>query len=90
LREAEPLLRNGLETARRTSPARSAFLAGAIGAMGEWLMASKRYVEAEPLLIESYEMYKSVQVPQSPEVKEARDRLWSLRAATNYSRVRIE
>jgi hypothetical protein len=52
-----------------------------MGNLGECLATQQRYAEAEPLLVESYQMRKSSQVPQRPILKEARDRLASLYSA---------
>ena len=76
-REAEPLLREVLAT-RQKAAKRSVYVAAASGDLGECLTTQKRYREAEPLLVESYQMLKSLQTPQSPGLKEARDRLASL------------
>lgn len=78
--EAERLLREALAMAQQNSR-RSLDVALASGALGECLAAQKRYAEAEPLLIQSYTTLKSVQVPEGPARKEARDRLESLYAA---------
>ena len=79
-REAEPLLREALAT-REKAAKRSGYVAMAMGDLGECLATQQRYAEAEPLLVESYQMLKSSQVPQSPMLKEARDRLTSLYSA---------
>ena len=50
-------------------------------ALGECLAIQKRYAEAEPLLIESYEISKSVQVPGSPVIRERYERLASFYTA---------
>ncbi len=55
-------------------------MAVALGSLGECLSTEQRYAEAEPLLTESYETLKAVQVPQSPILEEARKRLKSLYA----------
>jgi tetratricopeptide (TPR) repeat protein len=78
-KEAEPLLREALAI-RQKSPRRND-IALALGSLGECLTTQKRYAEAEPVLVESYETLKSLQVPQSPLLKEARERLASFYAA---------
>jgi tetratricopeptide (TPR) repeat protein len=90
-REAEPLLREALAI-RKTSPRRND-VGLALGFLGECLVVQKRYAEAEPYLVESYQTLKSVQVPRSPILKEAGERLVSLYAAwgkpsalANYAR----
>ena len=55
--------------------------AQAQGYLAECLIAQKRYAEAEPLLIDSYQALKTFQVPTSPVLREARERLASLYAA---------
>ena len=45
-------------------------------------MAERRYAEAEPLLKESYDIFGSFHVPESPALKEARERLVKLYAAS--------
>ncbi len=72
---AESLLREALDAGNRYMVKDSWVLAEVKGALGECLMAQKRYAEAEPLLIESYESFKQSQVEQSFRIKEARDRL---------------
>jgi tetratricopeptide (TPR) repeat protein len=75
LREAEPLLRKALTIGEQKSPRRSKYMATALGGLGECLAAQKRYAEAELLLTESYEILGSLQVPQSPALRGARERL---------------
>ena len=79
-REAEPLLREVLAIREQVAK-RSNYTALALGALGECLTTQKRYAEAEPLLRESYDMLQILHVPQSPALKEARERLASLYAA---------
>ena len=78
-REAEPLLREALAIGQKSS--RRGDIAEIRGYLAECLIAQKRYAEAEPLLIESYQTLKSSQVPASPALKEARERLASFYAA---------
>ena len=78
--EAEPLLRETLAVTQQNSR-RPLDVAQASGTLGECLAIQKRYAEAEPLLVQSYATLKSVQVPGSPAIKEARERLASLYAA---------
>jgi tetratricopeptide (TPR) repeat protein len=79
-RQAEALLRDTLSVAQQNAR-RPLDVAQASGALGECLTIQKRYAEAEPLLVQSYDTLKSVQVPGSPAIKEARERLASLYAA---------
>lgn len=80
-REAEPLLREALAVREQKSPRQSNYVAIALGSLGECLTAEKRYAEGEPLLVESYQTLRSLHVPQSPVLKEARERLVSLYVA---------
>ena len=48
------------------------------GVLGECLTAQKRYAEAEPLLLESYNDLKASQGEQKPKTVEAIQRLASL------------
>ncbi len=87
-REAEPLLREVLAIRERVAK-RSNYTALALGALGECLTTQKRYAEAEPLLVESYQMLNGLHVPQSPALKEARERLASLYSAWGKPSVSI-
>ena len=82
LTEAEPLLRRALAIAKQKVPQRNTYMATALGSLGECLMAERRYAEAEPLLKESYDIFGSFHVPESPALKEARERLVKLYAAS--------
>jgi tetratricopeptide (TPR) repeat protein len=79
--EAEPLLREALAIRQQKSPRQSNYVAIALGSLGECLFTQKRYAEAEPFLFESYQILTNLHVPQSPVLKEARERLLSLYAA---------
>lgn len=81
LARAESYLREALSRGSRFMVGDSRFLAEAKGALGECLMAQKRYAEAEPLLIESYLAFKANQVAQSPRIKESLSRLVNLHQA---------
>ena len=74
-REAEPLLREALAIGQKSS--RRGDTAQIQGYLAECLTAQKRYTEVEPLLIDSYLMLKTSQVPASPALTEARERLAS-------------
>jgi eukaryotic-like serine/threonine-protein kinase len=54
-KEAEAPLREAIERARKNPPEQSWKLSSAEGALGECLTAQKRFAEAEPLLLSSYE-----------------------------------
>lgn len=77
-KEAEHLLREALTSYQQNTPKRSYPMAVALGNLGECLTDQKRYAEAEPLLIESYETIKSIHVPQSPMLRAAAQRLANL------------
>ncbi len=87
--QAEPLLRDVFALAKQKSR-RPNDVAAAAGALGDCLAEQKRYAEAEPLLTESYQTLKSLHVPQSPVLSEARQRLAALYAATGKSLVRVD
>ena len=78
--EAQPLLQETLAMAQQNSR-RPLDVALASGALGECLAIQKRYVEAESLLVQSYSTLKSIQVPGSPSLREADERLTSLYSA---------
>jgi tetratricopeptide (TPR) repeat protein len=79
-REAEPLLREVLAI-RQKAAKRSVYVAAALGDLGECLTTQQRYREAQPLLAESYEMLKTLQIPQSPSLELAVERLAALHSA---------
>jgi len=79
-REAEFLLQEALAI-REKGAKRGDSVAIAMGNLGECLATQQRYTEAERLLVESYQTLKSSQVPLSPILQEARDRLASLYSA---------
>jgi len=76
---AESLLRDAVTNHEATIPRRSTTMAYTLlGSLGECLTTQKRYADAEPLLKESYETLAALQVPTSPMLEEARQRLVSL------------
>jgi serine/threonine-protein kinase len=77
-KEAEGFLREALASYQQNTPKGSYPMAVALGNLGEFLVDQKRYAEAEPLLIESYETIKSIHVPQSPMLRAAAQRLANL------------
>ncbi len=79
-REGEALLREALVIRQQRAPRRSNVVAIALGNLGECLTEEKRYAEAEPLLTESYETLGSIQLPQSPVLRQAAERLAALYA----------
>jgi tetratricopeptide (TPR) repeat protein len=83
--EAEPYLREALDRCRKNFPKPSARIAAAEGALGECLTAQKSYANAEPLLIDGYDMMKSKFGDQDRRVVEARQRLAKLYQAWGKS-----
>jgi serine/threonine-protein kinase len=77
-KEAEPYLREALDRSAKSSTNHEVFYALAQGALGECLTAQKRYNEAEPLLVASYEVLKKSPPPNSPQIKSALQRLVTL------------
>jgi hypothetical protein len=77
---AERLLRDAMAV-RAKSAKRSTYAAIVSGVLGECLTIQKRYAEAEPLLVDSFQILQSLHVPQSPILGEARERLVSLYVA---------
>ena len=65
-REGEPLLREHLATTKRLVPNGSPLLASSEGALGECLIAQNRFVEAEPLVVDSFESLRVSQGEKSP------------------------
>ena len=77
---AERLLRDAMAV-RAKAAKRSTYAAIVSGVLGECLTIQKRYAEAEPLLVDSFQILQSLHVPQSPILGEARERLVSFYAA---------
>lgn len=77
-REAETSVRDALEIRTRLVAPGHRLIASSKAALGESLRLQKRYAEAEPLLIESYNILKSVTGEQNPRTKEARQSLKAL------------
>jgi eukaryotic-like serine/threonine-protein kinase len=77
-REAEGYLRQALEIRTRLLPKGNQLIAISEGALGECLIAQKRFAEAEPLLQRSYATMTTVQGEQGPSTLEAKRRLATL------------
>jgi len=79
-REAEPLLRDALGRLEAVGPSQrqSRAVAVALGSLGECLTSEGRYTEAEPLLIESRDTLRGIQVKASPDLALADHRLETL------------
>jgi serine/threonine protein kinase/tetratricopeptide (TPR) repeat protein len=81
--EGELFLREAVRLRVESLPKDHFWVALANGALGECLTTQKRFVEAELLLIESYNVLKTVQGEQNPRTYEARLRLVGLYQAWN-------
>ncbi len=76
--DAEKLLREAVRIRTENVPETHFLRATANGALGEFLTAQKRFLEAEPFLLGSYESLKRSQAPKSPRMKFALQRLVEL------------
>jgi serine/threonine-protein kinase len=76
--EAEKDLREAVKLRQENLPDRHFMTALSKGALGEFLTTQKRFAEAEPLLVASYEGLKNSQAPNSPRTKLAAGRLVTL------------
>jgi serine/threonine-protein kinase len=76
--EAEKVLREAARLRAENLPNNHFMTALTNGALGEFLASQKRFAEAEPLLLGSYESLKTSQSPDSPRIKLAADRLVAL------------
>jgi tetratricopeptide (TPR) repeat protein len=81
--EAEKLLREAVRIRAENMPETHFLRATANGALGEFLAAQKRFPEAEPFLVASYESLKKSQTENSPRLRRARQRLANLYEAWN-------
>src|SRR5262249_16899925 len=75
MREAEAYLRQALEIRTRLLPKGNAGIGKAEGALGECLTSEKQYAEAEPPLVDSYQVLESTTVASDPRRAEAAQRL---------------
>jgi len=80
---AEKLLREAVRIRAENMPETHFLRATANGALGEFLTAQKRFAEAEPFLVSSYESLQKSQAANSPRAKRARQRLANLYEAWN-------
>ena len=81
--EAEKLLREAVRIRSENMPETHFLRATANGALGEFLTGQKRFAEAEPFLLSSYESLNKSQAANSPRALRARQRLANLYAAWN-------
>jgi len=78
-REAEACVREALAIRTRLLTPGHRLIASSKGALGESLRLQKRYVEAEPLLVESYSILRSSPAAErNPRMKEVRQSLKAL------------
>jgi eukaryotic-like serine/threonine-protein kinase len=74
-KEGETNLREAVKLRTESLPKEHFWIAVANSALGECLTTQKRYKEAEPLLLESYESLKNSQGANNPRTKLALQRL---------------
>jgi tetratricopeptide (TPR) repeat protein len=77
-REAETYARQALEIRTRFLAPGHRLIASSKGVLGESLRLEKRYAEAEPILLESYNILKSTAGEEWPRTKEVRQSLKTL------------
>jgi tetratricopeptide (TPR) repeat protein len=78
LHEAEPYWRQTLEIRRRLVPKGNQLMGKVEAILGECLTLEKHYVEAEPLLLDSYKIYEATTVSGSTQRADAAQRLQTL------------
>jgi tetratricopeptide (TPR) repeat protein len=76
--EAEAVLREAVRLRETNLPEKHFMTALSKGALGEFLTTQKRFAEAEPLLLASYESLKNSQSTDSPRIRIAAERLMML------------
>ncbi|MEY2530068.1 MAG: eukaryotic-like serine/threonine-protein kinase, partial [Verrucomicrobiota bacterium] len=81
--EAEKLLREAVRVRAENVPETHFLRAAANGALGEFLTSQRRFAEAEPFLLGSYESLKTSQAASSPRTRLALQRLANLYEAWN-------
>jgi serine/threonine-protein kinase len=77
-KEGEKILREAVRIRTESLPAQHYWVAVANSSLGECLAIQKRYAEAEPLLLGSYEALRSSQGAANPRTKSALQRLVAL------------
>ncbi len=90
-KEGEKILREAVKIRTELLPKEHFWVAVANGALGECLTLQKRFTEAEPLLLSSYESLQRSQRPNSPLIRTALEQIVTLYenwgradAAANY------
>ncbi len=78
INEGEKLLREAVELRTKSLPKEHFWVAIAESALGEDLYLQKRFTEAEPFLLESFESLKGSQGTQNPRTILAQNRLVKL------------
>jgi hypothetical protein len=76
--EAEVYLRQALEIRTRVLPTGNLLIGRAEAVLGECLTLQKRHGEAEPVLLDSYQIIESTTPPGDPRRREAAERLTTL------------
>jgi serine/threonine protein kinase/Flp pilus assembly protein TadD len=76
--DGEPLLREAVKLRTERLPQGHYWIAVANSALGECLTLQKRYAQAAPLLLSSYESLTQSQSPQSPHLRATLERLVAL------------
>jgi tetratricopeptide (TPR) repeat protein len=95
LQDGESLLREAVKLRTEGLPQGHYWIAVANSALGECLTLQKRYAQAEPLLLSSYESLSQSQSPQSPRLRATLERLvtlyenWGRADAANEYRKRL-
>jgi hypothetical protein len=77
-KEGEPFVRQALEIRKKVLPAGDLYISLSESALGECLLAQKRYSEAEPFVLRGYEGLKAKVTDQDPRTVDARKKLVSL------------
>jgi len=77
-KEGERILREAVRIRTESLPKEHFWVAMANNALGECLTIQKRFTEAEPLLLSSYESLKNSQGPHNPRTGIALQRLIAL------------
>ena len=78
IHEAEAYLRQTFDIRTRLLPKGNLGIVKAEGALGECLTMQKRYAEAEPILLDSYQIFESTTVQNDSRRAEAARRLYEL------------
>jgi tetratricopeptide (TPR) repeat protein len=77
-KDGEPYVRQALDLRKKGLPAGDLYISLSESALGECLLAQKRYSEAEPFVLRGYEGLKAKVTDQDPRTVDARKKLVSL------------